>query len=40
VVARIHNVLRRSRGDAVTGTYTVADLELDDAAHEVRRAGR
>jgi two-component system OmpR family response regulator len=40
VVARINNVLRRSRGDAVTGTYTVTDLVLDDAAHEVRRAGK
>jgi two-component system OmpR family response regulator len=40
VVARIHNVLRRSAGDRPPGRYTVADLELDDAAHEVRRAGK
>jgi two-component system OmpR family response regulator len=40
VVARINNVLRRSRGDAVTGTYTVTDLVLDEASHEVRRAGK
>jgi two-component system, OmpR family, response regulator len=40
VVARINNVLRRSRGDAVSGIYTVADLVLNDAAHEVRRGGK
>jgi two-component system OmpR family response regulator len=40
VVARIHNVLRHSRGEQLPGRYSVADLELDDAAHEVRRAGR
>jgi two-component system OmpR family response regulator len=40
VVARINNVLRRSHGESVPGRYTVADLELDDQAHEVRRAGR
>ena len=40
VVARIQNVLRRSKGGAATGRYVVADLELDDAAHEVRRGGK
>lgn len=40
VVARIHNVLRRSRGGPAPDRFVVADLELDDAAHEVRRAGR
>ena len=40
VVARIHNVLRHSRGGVTPGRYVVADLELDDAAHEVRRAGK
>lgn len=40
VVARIHNVLRRSRGGPSPDRFVVADLELDDAAHEVRRAGR
>jgi two-component system OmpR family response regulator len=40
VVARIRNLLRRSRGHAGPGRYTVADLELDEEAHEVRRGGR
>lgn len=40
VVARIHNLLRRSQGHAAPGRYTVADLELDEEAHEVRRGGR
>ncbi len=40
VVARIHNVLRRSAGERPQGRHTVADLELDEEAHEVRRAGR
>ena len=39
VVARIQNVLRRSKGGAASGHYAVADLELDDASHEVRRGG-
>ena len=39
VVARIQNVLRRSKGGAASGRYAVGDLELDDAAHEVRRGG-
>jgi two-component system, OmpR family, response regulator len=40
VMARIRAVLRRSRGlpDAPSRTV-VADLELDDDTHEVRRAG-
>ena len=40
VMARIRAVLRRSRGlpDAPSRTV-VADLELDDDSHEVRRAG-
>lgn len=40
VVARIRNLLRRSQGHAAPGRYTVADLELDEEAHEVRRGGR
>ncbi|MBR7832907.1 response regulator transcription factor [Actinospica durhamensis] len=40
VVARIRNLLRRSRGHAASGRHTVADLVLDEEAHEVRRGGR
>ncbi|MFC7404513.1 response regulator transcription factor [Georgenia alba] len=41
VVARIRAVLRRSRPPAEDdGTLTYADLELDEDAHEVRRAGQ
>ena len=42
VVARIETVLRRSgKGPAATrARFEVADLELDDDAHVVRRAGR
>jgi two-component system, OmpR family, response regulator len=41
VVARINSVLRRTRGEPPTiGRYTVADLELDEESHEVRRGGR
>ena len=40
VVARIRNVLRRSAGERPQGPCTVGDLELDEEAHEVRRAGR
>jgi two-component system OmpR family response regulator len=41
VVARIQSVLRRTRGELFAANrYTVADLELRDEAHEVRRAGR
>jgi len=40
VVARIRAVLRRtSNGEEENATIVVADLELDDDAHEVRRAG-
>jgi two-component system OmpR family response regulator len=46
VVLRIRAILRRSQpevapaGAAGTGVLRYADLELDDDAHEVRRAGR
>jgi two-component system, OmpR family, response regulator len=40
VLARIRAVLRRTRGDvAPPGRLQVADLELDEDSHEVRRAG-
>jgi len=45
VVLRIRAILRRSRPElgapaAETGVLRYADLELDEDAHEVRRAGR
>ncbi|WP_425425647.1 response regulator transcription factor [Buchananella hordeovulneris] len=42
VVARIRAVLRRTKKDdgADDGVLRVADLELDEDAHEVRRAGK
>jgi two-component system, OmpR family, response regulator len=41
LVARIHSILRRTQGDPpASGRYAVADLELDEESHEVRRAGR
>ncbi|WP_431943435.1 response regulator transcription factor [Micromonospora marina] len=42
VVLRIRAILRRSRADAPApdGVLRYADLELDEDAHEVRRAGR
>jgi two-component system OmpR family response regulator len=43
VVLRIRAILRRSRGEALPSPDAVlryADLELDEDAHEVRRAGR
>ncbi|NJC71704.1 response regulator transcription factor [Planosporangium thailandense] len=44
VVLRIRAILRRSgrgsQGPDTGGTLTYADLELDDEAHEVRRAGK
>ncbi len=41
VVARIRAVLRRtSGGPAEDGVLRVADLELDEDAHQVRRGGR
>lgn len=40
VVARIEAVLRRTRGASRAQTsYSIADLKLDDVAHEVTRAG-
>lgn len=40
VVARIRAILRRTKGDAEEeGIMRVADVELDDNAHEVRRGG-
>lgn len=40
VVARIHAILRRTRGEETDdGLLKVADIELDEDAHEVRRAG-
>ncbi len=41
LVARIRSVLRRTLGEAQTfARYQVADLELNEDAHEVRRGGR
>lgn len=42
VVARIRAVLRRTRSsrDEAGAALTVADLELDEDSHEVRRAGK
>jgi two-component system, OmpR family, response regulator len=40
VVARIHAVLRRHGEAAASSVLTLADLELDDDAHLVRRAGQ
>jgi two-component system OmpR family response regulator len=39
VVARIHALLRRSGRQQAPSTLRLADLEMDDAAHVVRRAG-
>jgi two-component system OmpR family response regulator len=39
LIARIRAVLRRT-GAVGPGTLVVADLEIDKAAHQVRRAGR
>jgi two-component system OmpR family response regulator len=39
LIARIHAILRRT-GDVANGRLVVANLELDPAGHEVRRAGR
>ncbi|RKW69440.1 response regulator transcription factor [Galactobacter caseinivorans] len=39
VVARIRAVLRRTHPDEDNAVLAVDDLELDDDAHEVRRAG-
>jgi two-component system OmpR family response regulator len=40
LMARVRVVLRRHGNNADTGRLVLADLELDDEAHEVRRAGR
>lgn len=40
LVARIHAVLRRTGHGEGTTTLVLGDLEMDDEAHEVRRAGR
>jgi two-component system, OmpR family, response regulator len=37
LMARVRVVLRRHGANAETGKLTLADLELDDEAHEVRR---
>ena len=39
IVARIHAILRRNGVEARSSQATFADLELDDDAHTVRRAG-
>jgi two-component system, OmpR family, response regulator len=39
VLARVRAVLRRTRDGVAAPRLRVADLEVDDAAHEVRRAG-
>ncbi len=39
LVARVHSVLRRTQG-AASAIVRFGDVELDDAAREVRRAGR
>ncbi|MGO2634525.1 MAG: response regulator transcription factor [Galactobacter sp.] len=40
VVARIRAVLRRTQAEEDSAVLAVDDLELDDDAHEVRRAGQ
>ena len=40
LMARVRVVLRRHGNNAETGKLALADLELDDEAHEVRRHGR
>ena len=39
LIARVRAVLRRTRGEDVTGRLTFEDLELDEETREVRRAG-
>jgi two-component system OmpR family response regulator len=39
LVARVHAILRRTGKDEASKTLVLADLEMDDDAHEVRRAG-
>ncbi|MDN3359578.1 response regulator transcription factor [Actinomadura sp. DC4] len=40
LIARIRAILRRAGGPAGADTLTVADLVVDRAGHQVRRAGR
>ena len=40
LVARVHAVLRRTGGSTEGERLVLADLEMDDDAHEVRRAGQ
>jgi len=40
LVARVHAVLRRTGGAGSGDRLVLGDLEMDDDAHEVRRAGR
>jgi two-component system OmpR family response regulator len=41
VIARVHTVLRRTRGEVVEdGVFACADLLIDEVAHQVRRAGQ
>jgi two-component system OmpR family response regulator len=40
LVARIHAVLRRTGHSDTATTLVLGDLEMDDDAHEVRRAGQ
>jgi len=40
LVARVHAVLRRTGQGESSNTLMLADLEMDDDAHEVRRAGQ
>ncbi|KGF01271.1 response regulator transcription factor [Actinomyces sp. S4-C9] len=40
VVARIRAILRRTKADDDDNVLRIADLELDEGAHEVRRAGQ
>jgi two-component system OmpR family response regulator len=40
LVARVHAVLRRTGQGEASNTLMLGDLEMDDDAHEVRRAGQ
>ena len=40
VVARVRTILRRAGGDSSSGILRFEDLDMDDDAHIVRRAGR
>jgi two-component system OmpR family response regulator len=40
IMARVQAIIRRSRGETGDEPLRFADLELDERAHEVRRAGR